>query len=110
MEGASSRKSPSSARTADGERAFVFNDEVFPLGIPLKITMTPIDVVAGWRVGVGGRHPYATYGGAGITSVSYKETSDFADVGRRRGRAEDRASWALFGVEVSVSKWIHVRA
>lgn len=93
----------------DGERAFVFNDEVFPLGIPLEITLTPIDVVAGWRAGVGGRHPYATYLGAGITSVSYKETADFAvsgdDVDERK-----TGFVGLFGVEVSVSKWIHVRA
>lgn len=93
----------------DGERAFVFNNEVFALGIPLKITIMPIDVVAGWRAGVGGRHPYATYGGAGITSVSYKETADFATAGddldeRKTGFV------GLFGVEVSVSKWIHVRA
>ena len=92
----------------DGERAFVFNDEVFQLGIPLKITMTPIDVVGGWRIGVGGRHPYATYLGAGVTSVTYKETADFAGAGddvdeRRTGFV------ALLGVEVSVSKWIHVR-
>src|SRR5262245_45512094 len=50
---------------ADGERVFVLNDEVFPLGIPLKIKMTPIDVVAGWRAAVGGAHPYASYVGGG---------------------------------------------
>lgn len=93
----------------DGERAFVFNDEVFPLGIPLKITMTPIDVVGGWRASSGGRHPIATYGGAGITSVSYKETADFATSGddvdeRKIGFV------GIFGVEVSVGKLFHVRA
>ena len=28
---------------ADGERAFVFNDEVIPLGIPVDVTVTPIE-------------------------------------------------------------------
>jgi hypothetical protein len=94
--------------TEDGERVFVFNEEVFPLGIPLKITMTPIDVVAGWRAAVGGRHPYASYFGGGVTFVSYKETADFAvsgdDVDEKK-----TGLVALFGVEVSVSKWIHLR-
>ena len=94
---------------SDGERAFVFNDEVFPLGIPLKIKITPIDVIAGWRAGVGGRHPYATYGGAGITTVSYEETADFAASG---DDVDERKTGfvGLFGIEVSVSKWIHLRA
>jgi opacity protein-like surface antigen len=92
----------------DGERAFVINDEVFPLGIPLEIEMTPIDVVGGWRVSAGARHPYATYFGAGLTSVSYRETADFADEDddvdeRKMGLV------ALFGVEATVWKWVHVR-
>ena len=33
----------------EGERAFVFNDEVIPLGIPVDVTVTPIEISAGWR-------------------------------------------------------------
>jgi opacity protein-like surface antigen len=94
--------------TVDGERAFVFNDEVFPLGIPLKIKTTPVDLVAGWRAGVGGRHPYATYVGGGVTFVSYKETADFAVSGDEVDEQKTGVV-ALFGVEVTVWKWIHVR-
>jgi opacity protein-like surface antigen len=94
--------------TEDGERVFVFNQEVFPLGIPLKIKMTPIDVVAGWRAAVGGRHPYASYVGGGVTFVSYKETADFAVSGDDVD--EQKTGFvALFGVEASLSKWIHLR-
>jgi opacity protein-like surface antigen len=34
----------------EGERAFVGpNDEVFPLGIPLEVTIRPIEITGGWR-------------------------------------------------------------
>ena len=34
----------------DGERVFVGpNREVFPLGIPLEVTIRPIEITAGWR-------------------------------------------------------------
>jgi len=95
--------------TVDGERAFVYNEEVFPLGIPLKIEMMPLDMVGGWRVGVAGKHPYATYAGGGLTYVSYKETSDFAIEG---DNVDERKFGfvGLFGFEYSASKWIHLRA
>jgi opacity protein-like surface antigen len=94
--------------TVDGERAFVFNDEVFPLGIPMKIKTRPIDVVAGWRAGAGGRHPYAAYGGGGVTFMSYKETDDFAAPDEEVD--EQKTGFvALFGVEVTVWRWIHLR-
>ena len=64
---------------ADGERVFVDDDEVFPLGIPLEITMTPIDAVVGWRSAQGRVKPFV---GGGATFFGYRETSDFAD-GRR---------------------------
>ena len=34
---------------AEGERAFVFNDEVIPLGIPVEVTVVPIEISVGWR-------------------------------------------------------------
>ncbi len=96
--------------TRDGQRVFVLGEppttEVFPLGIPLKVTITPIDVIGGWRSLPVGR--FVTYGGAGITLVRYKETSDFADT------AEDvdengRGVVAVFGVEVRLWKWVQLR-
>ena len=35
--------------SADGERAFVSGSEVFPLGIPLSVEMTPVEITGGWR-------------------------------------------------------------
>ena len=34
---------------AEGERVFVANNEIFELGIPVAITVTPIEISAGWR-------------------------------------------------------------
>ena len=33
----------------DGERVYVFGGEVFPLGIPLSVSITPIDITGGYR-------------------------------------------------------------
>jgi hypothetical protein len=35
----------------DGERVFVNDGQVFPLGIPLTVGMTPIELGGGWRLG-----------------------------------------------------------
>jgi len=89
----------------DGERVFVFRDEVFKLGIPLEVTMTPIDAVVGWRAGRGRLVPYVA---GGVTWFRYEETSDFADedenVDERKTGFVVRA-----GVEVSVARWVHLR-
>ena len=90
---------------ADGERVFVHQDEVFPLGIPLEVTMTPIDVVVGWRSPQGRVTPFF---GGGATFMRYEETSDFADAGddvdvRKTGFI------VLAGAEASLARWIHLR-
>jgi len=89
----------------DGERVFVFRDEVFPLGIPVEITQTPIDAVVGWRAGFGRLVPYVA---GGATWFRYEETSDFADedenVDERKLGFVVRA-----GLEVSVTRWVHLR-
>jgi opacity protein-like surface antigen len=62
--------------TKTGERVFVADQQVFKLGIPDTITLTPMTLTAGWRFA----NDYATpYAGAGIGRVLYKEVSSFAD-------------------------------
>jgi hypothetical protein len=63
-----------------GERVFVQDDEVFPLGIEMKVEMTPIEVSAGYRFR-SGRRNLIPYLGGGIGWHKYTETSDFADAG-----------------------------
>jgi hypothetical protein len=75
----------------DGERVFVFNGEVFPLGIPTTITLTPVEVSAGYRyVFLRARRPGETtprpfplvpYAGLGVGSMNYRETSSFSEPG-----------------------------
>lgn len=58
----------------EGERIFVFDGTVFPLGQPLSITMTPIEVAAGWRFNPIARR-FTPYVGAGALWVKYREES-----------------------------------
>jgi hypothetical protein len=92
--------------SADGERVFVDNGDVFPLGIPLEVTTTSTDIVGGWRWRPVGR--YTGFAGGGITFVSYEETSDFAggdeDVDERQ-----QGFVLLGGVEVAITPWLHLR-
>lgn len=77
--------------SADGERVFVTDDlEVFPLGIPTTVSVTPVDVSAGWRFVPGppragapprrGFRPIP-FAGGGLGVVQYRETADFAEPG-----------------------------
>ena len=63
-----------------GERVFVQDNETFPLGIDMKVGITPIEVSAGYRFRSGGR-TLIPYLGGGIGWHKYTETSDFADAG-----------------------------
>jgi opacity protein-like surface antigen len=91
--------------TTDGERVFVFDDEVFELGIPLKIKQLPIDLTGGWRFPAG---PVTPFAGGGVTFLRYQEESDFAD------EDENIDEWhtgfiALAGVEVRLTRNLHLR-
>jgi len=65
-----------------GERVFVDDDEVFPLGIDMNVGITPIEVTAGYRLQPRGRtRSVIPYVGGGIGWHRYSETSDFAESG-----------------------------
>ena len=65
-----------------GERVFVQDDEVFPLGIDMKVGITPMEFSAGYRFRPRGRtRNVIPYLGGGIGWHRYTETSDFADAG-----------------------------
>lgn len=90
-----------------GQRAFVFNGQVFPLGIPLHVTITPLEVNGGWRFRFRRAPLFRPYVAAGITSYRYKETSDFATP------SENVDDWfkgyqLAGGVEFPVQDWIGV--
>ncbi len=88
-----------------GQRAFVSNGQAFPLGIPLKATITPLEIAAGGRVRVTPRViPYAA---AGISRYAYTETSDLS-AGGEDVSAGHIGFVAFGGVEVRVHPWIGI--
>jgi outer membrane protein W len=89
-----------------GERVFVDNGEVFHLGIPLKVSSTPIEVTAGYRFPLRKRRviPYA---GAGFGSYSYRETSDFSAAGEDVD-VRHAGFVAVAGAEFRMNRWVAV--
>lgn len=90
----------------DGERVFVSGGEVFPLGIPVEVTITPLEIIGGWRFrGLSAR--VVPYVGGGYSSWRYKETSTFADGDEN---VDDRFAGfhLLGGAEMRLARWLGV--
>jgi hypothetical protein len=88
-----------------GSRVFVANGEVFPLGIPLTITMTPVEVGGGWRFVTSKASRLTPYAGVSFLSLGYSETSSFAESGENT--SERFTGQDLFaGIEVGIVKWL----
>jgi len=64
-----------------GERVFIApNGDVFKLGIPVEITITPIELTGGVRfVTITRRRNVVPFIGAGYSAYRYEETSELAD-------------------------------
>ena len=65
--------------------------------------MRPLDIAAGWRLD-GRISPYV---GAGLSRISYEETSQFATADEN----VDESGTGLLvqgGVDVSVTRWLHL--
>jgi opacity protein-like surface antigen len=95
-----------SSRTFEGERVFINSGTTYPLGIPMTVTLRPLDLAAGWRWRFT-RGKVSPYAGGGISFVSYKETSDFSQTG---DDVNEQKAGALVvgGVDVAIWKWIYV--
>jgi opacity protein-like surface antigen len=93
----------SQIQTIEGERVFVEDGEVFELGIPLEVTMRPLDIAGGWRLALGRISPYV---GAGVTVFRYEESSEGADPGED---VDESGTGPLFlaGVDVAIVSWLH---
>ena len=81
-----------------GERAVRLENRTFRLGIPLTITIVPIEASAGYRFGVGRTRRFIPYVGAGVSSHAYSETSAFSD-GNENVRERFTGYQALGGLE-----------
>jgi hypothetical protein len=92
---------------ADGERVFVANAQVFPLGIPVEITVTPIELSAGWQFRIRRAPKIHPYVAGGLTFLTYRETSDFAAAGED---VDDRFNGyhVIGGAEYTLTHWLGV--
>jgi hypothetical protein len=90
-----------------GERAYRYNGQNFPLGLPLTAEITPFEITGGYRFRLRRMPAIVPYAGAGFGSYAYKETSPSSDpdenVNVRHGGAV-----AAGGVEIRVQRWIGI--
>jgi hypothetical protein len=85
-----------------GERAFIVNREVFRLGIPTTVTITPVEFVGAYRLPRFWR--VVPYAGGGAVRQTYKETSQFAGAGE--DVKESHTGYVLVGGgEVHIWRW-----
>jgi len=97
--------------STSGERAFVDSTgEAFPLGIPLDIDATHVDVSVGWRFYPRNRRtirtavPYVA-GGAGV--VRYREESPFAEPGDDV-RTSSTTYHVALGFDYPLNRWLAI--
>jgi len=90
-----------------GERVLVLDGQVIPLGIPLDVTIVPIEISAGWKFRIRRLPGLIPYAAGGYTSFGYQETSSFAgageDVDERFGGYHLRG-----GAEFKITRWLGV--
>jgi len=96
---------------SSGQRVYVADGEVFKLGVPVSISMTPVTATVGWRFDHARATPYV---GGGAGRVAYHEhanfTDDSADVNARFssyhmvGGVEFRNGWVATAFEVQYSR------
>jgi opacity protein-like surface antigen len=84
-----------------GERAFVYNGEAFPLGVPLRLSVTPITASLAYRFA--GTRRLRPYVGAGVGVALYRETSDYSGTGEDVSTS-GTAFQAIGGVEIPIAR------
>jgi len=97
--------------TKTGSRVFVLDQEVFKLGVPDTVTLTPLMLTAGWRFVHERTTPYV---GGGVGRVWYREASDLMDTAEAvegqyssyhlLGGVEFREGWVATAFEVQYSR------
>jgi hypothetical protein len=86
-----------------GERVFLFDGDVFRLGVPASISLIGVEVTAGYRLDRGWRA--VPYGGGGVGWHIFEETSPAA-LDDENVHDTFIGYHAIGGVEVPVWKWI----
>jgi hypothetical protein len=86
---------------------FIIDNEVFPLGVPLDISLTPIDVAVGWRLSPLTSLRIVPYAGAGAVFLKYKEVTEGDDAGESVDESY-RGVVIFGGVDVNVWRFVSV--
>jgi opacity protein-like surface antigen len=99
--------------SSTGERVFVDSSGTsFPLGIPLEVKATHVDVTGGWRFfprnNTNARAP-VPYLGGGVGVAKYREESPFAEPGDDLDTSAT-SYHALAGVDVPLRSWLAIAA
>ena len=90
-----------------GERVFRSGGETFKLGIPLTARIRPLELAAGYRLTLWRR--VLPYGGVGIGSYRYEESSDFAATGDNVSVSAS-GPIVVAGAELRIARFIGVTA
>jgi len=90
----------------DGERAVVFNGQAIKVGIPITVSMMPVEVGAGWRF-ASPRAKVAPYAGGGALMMKYSDGSPFATSGDDVDLSKT-GYFVLGGVDYSVMRHVVV--
>lgn len=90
-----------------GQRVFLFNGTQFDLGIPTTITVTPVELTAGYRRDFGWR--LVPYGGAGVGRHRYVETSEFSEPSENVSKRFS-GYHVLGGAEFRLARWLGAAA
>ena len=89
-----------------GQRAFFLDGQRYPLGIPLRVTLTPFEFTAGGRFRMAAR--VFAYAGVGAGSYAYTEKSDDSTDINETFDARHAGYLVVGGVEFRVSRWVAV--
>lgn len=92
-----------------GERAFVSNGEVFRLGIPLTVSITPFELSGGYRMRLARHARVVPYVAGGVGWYRYVETAEFA-ANNDNVQASHAGLLLVGGTEVRLQKWISAAA
>ena len=91
----------------EGERVFVYNDEIFELGIPVEVTVTPLEISGGWRFRIRRMPKFTPYVAGGFTSMRYEEKSDFSTPAEDMD--ENFGGYHLLGgAEYKITRWVGI--
>jgi opacity protein-like surface antigen len=85
-----------------GQRVFISGGQVFRLGIPTTVTVTPIEFTGAYRLPAIWR--FVPYGGGGVVRLQYKETSQFAEASENV-KESFNGYHVMGGAEIPVWKW-----